>query len=138
MNYFRVNGINYEVIVTGIVENFNILYSDNTGRTLADGAPITLDPLGTFIGHKVTIKRKKGYESEYDSLYDLIIKPRRVLKKEDALLFEVAHLQDSIVYAGYVSTGERKLERIDEKTGKIYWGELTLNIIPIEAQVLPQ
>ena len=138
MNYFRINGINYEVIVTGIIENFNILYSDNTGRTLADGAPITLDPLGTFIGHKVTIKRKNGHESEYDSLYDLIIKPRRVLKKDDALLFEVAHLQDSIAYAGYVSTGERKLERIDEKTGKIYWGELTLNIIPIEAQVLPQ
>ena len=138
MNYFRINGINYEVIVTGIVENFNILYSDNTGRTLADGAPITLDPLGTFIGHKVTIKRKNGHEPEYDSLYDLIIKPRRVLKKEDALLFEVAHLQDSISYEGYVSAGERKLERIDEKTGKIYWGELTLNIIPIEAQVLPQ
>ena len=61
-----------------------------------------------------------------------------MLKKEDALLFEVAHLQDSIAYEGYVSNGERKLERIDEKTGKIYWGELTLNIIPIEAQVLPQ
>ena len=138
MNYFRVNGINYEVVVTGIVESFNILYSENTGRVISTGAQMVLDPLGTFIGHKVTIKRKNGYESEYDSLYDLIIKPRRVLKKEDALLFEVAHLQDSIAYAGYVSTGERKLERIDEKTGKIYWGELTLNIIPIEAQVLPQ
>lgn len=138
MNYFKINGINYEVVVTGIVESFNILYSENTGRVISTGAQMVLDPLGTFIGHKVTIKRKNGYESEYDSLYDLIIKPRRVLKKEDALLFEVAHLQDSIAYAGYVSTGERKLERIDEKTGKIYWGELTLNIIPIEAQVLPQ
>ena len=138
MNYFRINGINYDVIVTEIVENFNMLYSDNTGRTLADGAPITLDPLGKFICHKVTIKRKNVYESEYDSLYNLITKPIKVLKKEDALLFEVAHLQDSIAYAGYVSNGERKLERIDEKTGKIYWGELTLNIIPIEAQVLPQ
>ena len=138
MNYFRINGINYEVVVTGIVESFNILYSENTGRVISTGAQMVLDPLGTFIGHKVTIKRKNGYESEYDSLYDLIIKPRRVLKKEDALLFEVAHLQDSIAYAGYVSTGERKLERIDEKTGKIYWGELTLNIIPIEAQVFPQ
>lgn len=138
MNYFRINGINYEVVVTGIVESFNILYSENTGRVISTGAQMVLDPLGTFIGHKVTIKRKNGYESEYDSLYDLIIKPRRVLKKEDALLFEVAHLQNSIAYEGYVSTGERKLERIDEKTGKIYWGELTLNIIPIEAQVLPQ
>ena len=138
MNYFRVNGINYEVVVTGIVETFNILYSENTGRVISTGAQMVLDPLGTFIGHKVTIKRKNGHESEYDSLYNLITKPIKVLKKEDALLFEVAHLQDSIAYEGYVSTGERKLERIDEKTGKIYWGELTLNIIPIEAQVLPQ
>ena len=107
MNYFRVNGINYEVVVTGIVETFNILYSETTGRVISTGAQMVLDPLGTFIGHKVTIKRKNGHESEYDSLYDLIIKPRRVLKNEDALLFEVAHLQDSIAYAGYVSTGER-------------------------------
>lgn len=137
MDYFRVNGKKYEVIVTSLEENFNILYSENTGRTLAEGAPVTLDPLGTFFGHKVAVRRKNGHEREFDDLYQLVSRPLRVEKEEDALLFEVAHLQDSIAYRAYVSTGTRAVTRIDEKTGKVYWGELSLNIVPIKAQVLP-
>lgn len=137
MNYFKVNGKSYNVLVTSLEENFNILYSENTGRTLAAGAPMTLDPLGTFFGHKIAVRRKNGYEAEFDELYQLISQPRRVENEEDALLFEAAHLQDSISYRAYVSNGTRLVERISEKTGKVYWGELSLNIVPIKAQVLP-
>lgn len=138
MNYFRVNGRKYEVMVTGLEENFNILYSDNTGRSIADGAPLTLDPFGTFYGHKITIRRKNGYEKEFDDLYELVSRPIRVEIEEDALLIEAAHLQDSIAYRAYVSNGTRPVERIDEKTNKVYWGELSLNIVPIKAQVIPE
>ena len=137
MNYFRINGRSYNVVVTSLEESFEILYTENSGRTLAEGAPMTLDPIGTFFGHKVTIKRKAGFESEYDELYLLLAQPIKVAKTEDALLFEVAHLQDSIAYRAYVSNGARSLNRIDENSGKIYWGELSLNIVPIEAQVKP-
>lgn len=137
MNYFRINGKSYNVIVTSLEESFEILYTENSGRTLADGAPMTLDPIGTFFGHKVTIKRKAGFEIEYDELYLLLAQPRKVAKNEDALLFEVAHLQDSIAYRAYVSNGVRALKRIDEENEKLYWGELSLNIVPIEAQVKP-
>lgn len=138
MNYFRINGKSYNVVVTSLEESFEILYTENSGRTLADGAPMTLDPIGTFFGHKVNIKRKSGFEDEYDELYLLLAQPRRVEKAEDALLFEVAHLQESIAYRASVSKGARALKRIDENTGKVYWGELSLNIVPIEAQVLPE
>lgn len=138
MNYFKINGQDYNVVVTGIEESFEILYTENSGRTLDEGAPMTLDPIGTFFGHKVTIKRKAGFESEYDELYLLLAQPRKVEKTEDALLFEVAHLQEAIAYRAYVSKGARALKRIDETTGKVYWGELSLNIVPIEAQVLPE
>lgn len=137
MNYFRVNGNPYNVTVVSIDENFNILYSENTGRTVADGQ-MTLDPIGTFYGHKIVIKRKNGYEAEYDELYELVSLPIRVEQEEDALLFEVAHLQDSISYRGYVSNGTRAVEKIDEINGKVYWGQLTFNIVPIKAQVLPE
>ena len=138
MNYFRINGKKYNVSVTSLEESFNILYSENTGRTLAEGAPMTLDPLGTFYGHKVSVKRKNGFEKEFDDLYRLVSRPLRVESEEDALLFEVAHLQDSIAYRAYVSNGQRKVDKIDEEKGKVYWGELSLNIVPIRAQVLPE
>ncbi len=137
MDYFRVNGKSYNVVVTSLEESFEILYTENSGRTLAEGAPMTLDPIGAFFGHKITIKRKAGFETEYDELYLLLAQPRRVEEPEDALLFEVAHLQDTIAYRAYVSNGARAVIKIDEKTNKVYWGELSLNIVPIKAQVLP-
>jgi hypothetical protein len=137
MNYFKINGQSYEVVVTALEESFEILYTENSGRTLANGAPMTLDPIGTFFGHKITVKRKNGFEQQYDELYSLLSVPRRVENTEDALLFEVAHLQETIAYRAYVSKGMRAVKTIDEKSGKVYWGEMSLNIVPIEAQVLP-
>lgn len=138
MNYFKINGKSYDVVVTGIEENFNILYSENTGRTIAEGAPMTLDPLGSFYGHKVSLRRKTGFEKQFDEVYEIVSKPISVVEEEDALLFEVAHLQSTISYRAYVSSGSRAVQKIDEKNEKVYWGELSLNIVPIKAQVLPE
>lgn len=133
MDYFKVNGISYNVLVKELEENFNILYSENTGRTLDEGAPMMLDPLGTFYGHKVTISRQRGYEAEYDELYTLLSQP-----SYNGLYFEIAHNQETIAYEAYVSSGARKVSKIDLDKRKIYWGELQINIIPLKAQVLPE
>jgi spermidine synthase len=138
MEYFKIDGKSYDVIITDLEENFNILYSENTGRTLAVGAPIVLSPLGTFYGHKVVVRRKKGFENVFDELYDIVSYPRTVSSETDGLHFEIAHNQKTISYYGYVSNGSRALKKIDEKTNKVYWGELQLNIVPIKAQVLPE
>lgn len=137
MNYFKINGRSYDVVVTSLEENFNILSSENSGRSIADGAPMTIDPVGTFYGHNVTVRRKNGHEQEYDELYQMVSKPIRVVEEDDALLVEAAHLQETIAYRAYVSRGSRKVERIDEAAEKVYWGELSLSIVPIKAQVLP-
>ena len=60
MDLVKIGGKVYDVLVTELSENFNILYSENTGRTMSAGARMTLDPLGTFYGHKVTFQRKRG------------------------------------------------------------------------------
>ena len=65
MDYVKIGGKSYDVIVTNIERNFEILQSSNAGATLAPGARETLDPLGTKIGHRITFKRKKGYEKEF-------------------------------------------------------------------------
>lgn len=132
MNYFLIDGRKYDVIVTAIEESFNILYSENTGRTMARGARMVLDPLGCFIGHKITVQRKRGYEKEFDDLYDYVSRPRY-----DGLSVEIAHNQTTIKYDAYISNGTRPLQKIT-KDNVVKWGELQLNIVPMEAQVLPE
>lgn len=133
MEYVKIGNKNYDVIVTKLSENFNILYSENTGRTMSKGARMTLDPLGTFFGHKVTFRRKHGKETEYDSLFDFVSVPRY-----GGIPVEIAHNQTTIKYDAYISTGERALKRIDPQSNKVYWDEFSLNIVPMEAQVLPE
>ena len=132
MDYVKIGGKSYDVLVTELSENFNILYSENTGRTMSIGAKMTLDPLGTFFGHKITFKRKNGKEAEFDALFDYVSKPRF-----DGINVEIVHGQSTISYSAYISQGERALKRIDEKTGKVYWDVFSVNIVPMEAQVTP-
>lgn len=130
MNIFSVGGKEYSVLVLGITETFTKLYSENTGRTMSQGARMNLDCLGTFFGHKVEVARKRGYEDEFDALYNLISFP-----SNDGIMVKVVHNQKTIAYEAYISTGERALKRVDEKTGKVYWDKLTINLIPMEAQL---
>lgn len=130
MNVFKINGKTYNVLVTELSENFNILYSENTGRTISSGARMSLDPLGTFIGHKITFQKKSGFEKDYDDLFDYLCKPRY-----SGVMLECVHGQDKISYEAYVSNGERSLKKVDGRTGKISWGALSVNFVPMEAQI---
>lgn len=133
MEYVKIGGKVWDVIVTELSENFSILYSENTGRTMSAGARMVLDPLGTFIGHKITFQRKQGNEAEYDRFFDYMSQPRY-----DGISVDIVHGQTTIKYDAYVSQGERTLKRIDPKTNKVYWDKLSLNIVPMEAQVVPE
>lgn len=132
MDYCKIGGRNYEVIVLSIEEDFNILHSEESGRTIAEGAPMVFDPYGTYYGHTVTFKRRKGYEAEYDALWDYVSTPRY-----SGIPVEIVHNQSTLKYTAYVSAGKRTLKNIDERTGKVYWGEFQLKITPVKAQVLP-
>lgn len=132
MDVVKIDGNSFDVLVKELSENFTILYSENTGRTMSIGARMSLDPLGTFYGHKVTFSRKRGKELEYDRLFDYLSTPRY-----DGMFFEIVGHDGSMGYEGYVSQGERKLKRIDPDTGKIYWDEFSVNIVPMEAYEVP-
>lgn len=131
MNYAVINGKAYDVLVTSLEESFDITHSENAGRTIAEGTPMVLDPLGTFFGHTVTFKRLQGKESEFDKLFNAVAMPR-----SKGVPVKIAHDQAVIAYDAYISTGTRKLERIT-KDGKVLWGELSVKFTPITAQWRP-
>ena len=131
-DYIKIGGKAYDVIVESVEETFNNLYGEDTGRTLGEGAPMFLQPLGTFFGHKIVFRRKAGSEQEYDELYNFFAKPRSM-----GFMVDLVHAQTSINYSAYASNGGRTLQRIDEKTGNVYWDSMTINFVPIEAYHKP-
>lgn len=134
MNYCKIGGKNYDVLVTSIEESFTILYTENTGRTISSGgARMALDPIGTFFSHKVTFRRSKDNFKEFDELYNFLTTPRY-----DGFPIEIVHNQETIKYEAYVSQGTRKLQKMARDFLKIFWGELSVNFIAMEAQVLPE
>ena len=132
MDYVKIGGKSYDVIVTGIERNFEIIQSSNAGATLAPGARETLDPLGTRIGHRITFKRKAGHEKDFDALWDFVIQPRY-----DGVWVDIVYNQDTLKYEAKFINGNQPLKKIDPFTKTVYWGELVLDIVPIEAQIKP-
>lgn len=133
MDYIKIDGKSYDVLITKVTESFDILNGENAGRTIAIGAPMTLDPLGTWYGHEITFQRKPGHEKEYDDLWDYVSQPRY-----NGIYVDLVHNQQTLAYLAYVSSGERELQRIDTRLGKVYWKEFSLKITPMEAQVKPE
>lgn len=132
MDYVKIGGRVWDVRVTELSRNFNILYTENTQRTLAIGAPLYLDPLGTFHGHKIKFIRRGSNVIEFDELYNYLAAPRRA-----GIPVELVFGQSTIAYEAYVSNGDQPLRLIDKKTGIVYWDEFEANIIPLKAQVTP-
>lgn len=130
MDYCNIGGIAYDVLVVDIKESFDILYTEDTGRTLAAGAPMLLTPIGTFYNYNVTFARKNGHEKSFDDLFEYVSQPR-----SSGIRVSIVHGQNNLQFEAYISKGNRQLQKIDPKTGKVYWGQMTLNIIPIRAQV---
>ena len=135
MEDVKIGGKVWDVLVTEITESFSILYSENTGRTMSQGAGMTLDPLGTFFNYKITFARKQGKEKQYDELFNFLAVPRY-----DGIEVNIVHNQAlwDKPFMAYVSQGERALKRIDTKTGKVYWDKFSANIVPMSAQVIPE
>ena len=129
MDICNIGGKEYAVIVLSIKETFTKLYTEDTGRTMSEGAEMSLNCLGTFYGHQIEVARRKGFEEEFDELYELVSAPTN-----EGIPVKMVHNQTSIEYDAYISSGERKVKKIDTKKGMVYWDAFPLNIIPMKAQ----
>ena len=133
MNYVEIDGKPYDVIVSSIQRSPEIRQSENAGATLAEGAEETLDPLGTFITYIVSFTRKQGKEIEFDNLWETLIKPRY-----DGVWVNIVYNQTKLKYKARLEISTQAVDKIDKRTGKVYWGEISVNIVPTKAQVLPE
>ncbi len=131
-NWLEIDGRVFNVTVTAITESATILYSSNTGRTISKGARMTLDPLGTFFNYNVTVKRKGNDVKSYDELFDYVTRPRT-----DGFRIKAVHNQKTIDFDGYISGAERELSHIDNNGKTVYWKQMSLSIVAMEAQVIP-
>lgn len=132
MDYVKINGRVYDNVAIELSRDFTILYSDNTGRSLAPGAPMLLDPLGTFYQYKITFAKRNGHEKEFEDLWDYLSVPR-----DYGIPVEFVYNQKTIAYDSYVSNGSQKLKRIDKENGTVIWNTFEATFIPIKAQVTP-
>lgn len=133
MNYVEIDGKPYDVIVSSIQRSPEIRQSENAGETLAEGAEETLDPLGTFITYIVGFTRKQGKEIEFDNLWETLIKPRY-----DGVWVNIVYNQTKLKYKARFEISPQAVDKIDKRTGRIYWGEISVNIVPTKAQILPE
>ena len=133
MNYVEIDGKPYDVIVSSIQRSPEIRQSENAGATLAEGAEETLDPLGTFITYIVGFTRKQGKEIEFDNLWETLIKPRY-----DGVWVNIVYNQTKLKYKARFEISPQAVDKIDKRTGKVYWGEISVNIVPTKAQILPE
>lgn len=130
MDICVIGGKEYDVIIDSLEESFEKLYTEDTGRTMGDGAVMSLSCIGTFYSHTVTVSRKAGHFEDYDELYDVLAYPRN-----EGLPVKMVHGQTSIEYEAYVSQGKRALQRVDKAAGTAYWKSMTFTLIPMKAQV---
>ena len=132
MDYIVIIGKKYDDITISVSRSFEILYSEYTGRTTSPGAPMSLDPFGTFYNYKVTFACKTGKEEKYDALWDYLSTPR-----DYGIPVTLVYNQSTISFSAYVSNGSQELAHINTKTGLVKWKSFEATFIPMEANVRP-
>lgn len=130
-DYVKIGGREWNVKILEVTENFNIMDTENAGRVIKDGA-MTLDRIGAFWGHKITFAKDGASNSEFDDLFSYLAYPRN-----SGIPVKLVHHQGAIEYDAYVSSGERKLRRINLKDEVVEWETFSANFIPMKAQVTP-
>lgn len=124
----KIDGISYDVLVTAVEENPEIIEGANSGVAISRDREIR-DITGIKIGHRITFDCDEN-PTMFDALYDHLFKSIRPF-----VLLEVVHNQETITYEAAYNTGSRRVSHIDDDTNTVYWSELTVDFRPLENQI---
>ena len=131
MSYIKLNGIEFdaEVAIAAYNRNFNVLDGENAGRVMS--GHMVRDIIGTYVGHKITVFRRGGNYEGLDRFWDYLVEH----SVDDSVMLEAADGQTTISYEAYYTSGSQDIEKV--VNGVNYWGNIEINFIPMEAQVMP-
>lgn len=130
MNDLSFTDFDCKVLIVDYEETVNVLDGEAAGRSKLRGRMIR-DPLGAFIGHKITFLRD-GSEESFDSLWDWL----KAHCVEDYVYLRAADGQTIIDHKVYYTSFGRKIESVDDN-GVRHWGSISVNFIPIEPDIVP-
>ncbi len=121
---FTIDDIAYNVRVTELTRNFQVMDGPNAGRTLA--GTMSRDVIGTFYNYAIKISRSDSNIKDYDALYDVISSPT------DSHKIVVAYGQDVLTFEAYITNGSDALKRKDDNGA--FWSGLSFNFIAMAPQ----
>ena len=120
MSYCKLNGTSFDVniAISAYKRKLNILHGESAGRVLS--GTMILDPLGAYLGREITFFRKGNNYAALD---------------KNGVLLEAADGQSTISFRCYYGDTEQPIEKVEN--GINYWGEFSVNFIPMDPQVTP-
>lgn len=124
----KIDGRSFDVLVTAIQENYNVIEGSNSGIAIYKQREIR-DIRGVKIGHSITFSGDDNPE-EFDALTEYLFGAIR-----PSVMLEAVHNQKTIQYEAAYSTGSRAVSHIDNDNDIVYWNELTVDFRPIENQI---
>lgn len=127
MCVFTMDGIAYQVDVTNLVCKFSVLDTEQTGRT-QDGK-LYREPIGTFYNYSMTVAPKSNHRADFDAFWEAISQPVA------SHVCTFPYGQQTLSQRMYVTSGEKALRLLTPEFAD--WGEVTVNFIATEPQVMP-
>lgn len=128
MNLCKVDGISFDVLVTGIRETTTIIEGANSGVSLHRQREIR-DLKGIKIGHAVSFAPDTD-PAAFDALYEYLFGTLR-----ESVMIEAVHGQETISYEAAYNSCDRGVVFHDEKHDFTGWDEMTIEFRPIENQI---
>lgn len=131
MSYIKLNGVEFDadVAISNYNRNFNVLDGENAGRVMT--GRMVRDIIGTYIGHQLTVFRRGDDYLGLDKFWNYLLQH----SVDDSVMLEAADGQSTISYEAYYTSASQNIEKVEN--GVNYWGEVSVNFIPMEAQVKP-
>lgn len=128
LSLIKIDGKSYDVLVTAIEENSEIVEGGNTGFSLYRNREIR-DMLGIKVGHTITFDPDIDPKA-FDELYNYLFGSLR-----ESVFIETVHGQEVISYEAAYNVTNRRVKYIDDKRDFVGWAELTIAFRPIECQI---